>query len=341
MKNEIVKRLQRSSITLKEIEFSFYIPVGKINHNSITHQQFVKNNNVRRVETEHGIIEMRNRLLTERHQHIITSIIHHAQLKELKDGRVAAYFDELDILIDQKMGNKNYSALRNIIKIIADARYYSIVEGYSRSLKIIDDHILEEKSSGKMQGIIFSKEYVAIHASDFSMDMKRIASQLSEIPYSTIPSIVKKLLINNKENAGKVYQLDDVLISLGFPSESPNSLKKIKMDLKKYKSELRDKYNIVYDDVKKTLVCVQKLKGLKYNNPMQHKLDELNVFISMKLQYEDEEYVIKSIENDTKSYNSWEVKTNKKDIILNYHLDDLLYYLEKFTSKNTTPSLFE
>lgn len=342
----VIEKIQDSSITQKEVVFSFYMPVGTLTANSTTLKTFVKNKNRRMHITPYGTVEIRNRLLTEKHQKIVTAIIHNSEIKEIEGGRISATFSEIDILRAAAMGEKNYTALREQIKIIADAAYYITIEGYERRMSIIEGHILTDPSKKKMQGVIFSKEYVESHKSDFSVNFKKIFSQISSIPYPTIPTIIKYFMFayHDEIDKNKVYSLMDVLTFINFPIETPGSVKECRKNLLLYKNELRDTYNILYDELTDTIICKDKIPGIEYQKPLLESFNKLEEYKGKHLKHNNTIYVIKDILQENTEKNIWKIITNKEDIELTYYLDDLLYFLQEATlniSDIDTPSLFD
>lgn len=342
----IVQKIQNSSLTQKEVAFSFYMPVGTLTANSTTSKEFVKNKNRRFQVTPYGTVEIRNRLLTEKHQKIVTSIIHNSEIKEIEGGRILATFSEIDILRAALMGEKNYAALREQIKIIADAAYYITIEGYERRMSILEGHVLVDPTKKKIQSVIFSQEYVESHKNDFSVNYKKIFSKLSLIPYPTIPTIIKYFMFQYHDEAEKetIYKLMDVLKSINFPVETPGSVKECKKNLILYKKELSETYLIFYDEVSDTIICKDKIPGIEYQEPLLEAFNKLKEYKGKHLKYKNKIYSIKEIIRENKEKNIWKLITNKEDIVLTYYLDDLLYFLKEATvniSHIDTPSLFE
>lgn len=326
MNTELIDKIKNSVVTYKEVVMNFFVPIKKLPQNSTTYINFVKNKNRRIVKTKYAVVETRNRLLTEVHQRLIGAIIHYGEIKEQPDGSVVSIFSEAEILRELKMGN-NYHALRETIKFIGDTQYYITIGNLTNRVSIFQDHILENSSSNKIQGVIFHPSYVKIHKSDFSMG-NEIFNKLSSISYPTIPSIIKYLIIMDGIEKGKVYELDTVLKEIGFPLESPSSKKEIRKNLKAYADTLKEDYNIIYDE-KKKLIRYKRTKAISYNQATTGAMMELNSYINKILVYEGTESRIINITEDDKHH--WTVITEEKEFIFTLLLSDLLFLLEKST----------
>jgi len=327
---DIIEKLNNSSITRKEVEFNFFMPVSKLSGNSLTYKNFVKNNNSRTVETEFGTMEIRNRLLTENHQLIISAIIKCGTIAAFNDGRIGAFFKEIDIINELNLGKNNYAFLRENIKRIGDAQYYITVGDLVRKVSIFQDHVAKVNGKRGAHAVVFDPEYINIYKSDFSVNYQKLFSKISSIPYPTIPSIIKYLMHKNRTSKSEEFSLSDVLKKIGFPVDSPSSLKEIVKNMKKAKKLLKDDYGIDYDDEEK-MIRYRKHKNIEFNDPLESSLVSLDNFKSRTFQYEKSSHIIKDIYKNDEDGNSWTIETNIKKIEIKNQLDDLLFFLDLTT----------
>lgn len=327
--NKIVEKIKRTSITHKEVVCNFFLPIGKLSGNSTTRKEFLKNGNIKIVKTTYGTMEIRNRLLTENDQKLVNAIFHYGDIRILEDGNIASYFSTKEILEELKMGN-NYTALKKNIKKIGDAQYYISIGKYTKRVSIFKEHMIEETAEQGRQVVVFDKEYIRMHESDFSIDYRKIFTKISNIPFATIPSIIKYLMVKSKTSKTKIFYLIDVLQDMNFPVDSPSSFREIKHNMKNYTFSLEKDFGIIYDEVKKTLIY-NGIKGVAYVERDSSTLELLKQYIGKNIKFETNIYKILNIEESIERNNEWIVTTSKREIILSYFLDDLLFLLSKIT----------
>jgi hypothetical protein len=328
--NTTLEKIKNTSITYKEVAFNFFMPIGKLSGNSTTRKEFVKNGNIRIVKTPFGTMEIRNRLLTENDQKLINAIFHFGDIRILEDGNIASYFSEAEIMRELSMGN-NYTTLRKNVKKIGDTQYYIPVGKFTRRISIFKEHVIDEQEGSKMQGVVFDPEYIKMHKSDFSVNYRSIFPKISSIPHATIPSIIKYLLMKKKTSDIKEFHLIKILEDLGFPLDSPSSLREVKYNLKNYADTLERDYNIIYNHSKKTLVYGG-LEEISYIERVECSMEDLKSYIGKRIKYEKSNNIIQEITQKENSNDEWIIITDKEEINLNCLLDDLLFLLDKTTT---------
>jgi len=326
MNDSLISKLSCTGITKKEVEFNFFMPINKLSGNSTIRKEFIKNNNVRVVNTPNGKMEIRNRLLTEHDQKIINAIFYLGEIRVMKDGNIASFFNEKEILLSLKMGN-NRTSLRNNIKRIADAQYYIPVGSITRRVSIVKEHIISKREPDgvKSHAIVFDPEYIRIYKHDFSIDYKPLFKKIVNIEFPTIPSIIKFIFTRGPRNKNKIYMLNDLLERIGFPIESDGSMREIKANLKNYKETLEREYNIIYSIENKTIQYVG-MEDFKILKPLVLKEERIERYINKKIKYENRTITILSINKD--GDNGWIIKHEDGEIKINAYLDDLMFLLE-------------
>lgn len=340
---DIIQKIFGTSSMEKEIESQFYVPVNKISKRSVTYQNFVANGNKRIIDTDYGTIEIRNRLLTERHKEIVNSIIKNSQLQVMPDGNLCAMFQFSNVMTELKMGN-NSAQLKEDIKQIVDAVFVIKFGNKEKSMHIFTK-LYTDNDSG-LQVVVLDRDYVLMYKHNFSTSYKKLQEKISEIPYPALKTIVHYLIVKNAKDTEdeNIFYLNDVLERIGYPVESPSSLKEVKKNLKLYAAELKKHFNVDYNiDTKvftttkhESVKVIEPLEDISYKN-------YINKFISYsgkKLQIDD---ILELPDN------KWIIETDLENIELYFFKDDFLFLLEVATTSNDdvkkyqrqTPSLFE
>jgi len=313
-----------TNATYKEIAYNLFVPVAKLGGNSKILREFIKNKNVRIIETKYGKCEQRNRLLTELHQRVLTAIIHNGRIVREGDDTIA-YYKQSDILKALGMSKHNHTHLRNTIKEISDAQMYFTIGSISSNMRIITKHIYNDDGQ---HGIIFDPNYVKIKEYDFSVSYKELLPKLFSIPYPTIPTIIRYLTFKSISPSAEVFELDKVLFEIGFPIESESSYKTVKSNLKKYRDVLLQDFNIEYDYKKKTFIC-NIADRIEYLSGFDAKFNVLEKYIGRKITVSGNKGVIESIDSVNATESQWRVVTADETHIYNVFLDDLINILDK------------
>lgn len=315
------------AITTKFTYFNFFIPLSKLSGSSLIYKLFEKNNKVRVVTNQYGKLEQRMKLLTEYHLSVIMAIIQYGEITVDENGNYCSIFKEIDILRALKMGDKNYHHLRKVVKDITDANFYIEIDSIrvSENAKIIEKHSIDKDENA--QRVVFHDAFVRVHKSEFSVNLKPIMPKINEIPYPTIMSILFYLIFKNKTNSIKTYKLQDVLLEIGFPIESLSSFRALKRNLVKYKDELEDKFNTVYDDKNHTFYY-SKMDEIEFRDSIQDETRKLDAFIDTTIRVNKKPYTILKIEAKNTEKTSWDIITDKGVIKKEIFISDLVPYLK-------------
>jgi len=323
-----VLKMGSSATTDKELLFNFFMPVRKLPSNSTLYKNFVANGNVHIVNTVYGDVEIRNRLLYEKHTKILSAIIRLSNLVKNSNDSVTAEFKELDILKMLSMGDRNYTTLRNALKEIKDTSFYITSMGNSRSINIFDEH--SYSSITKTQSVTFSSAYVEMYKSDFSIDMKGLLVKILNIEFPTIPTIVKFLLFKAKGKDVFEYSLNDVLVEIGFPVNLKSSLKTVRKNLKLFSETIYKDYNIKYDYKNYQFTCYS-TDSIAFNKGLKTSFIELNSFINKRIILDGETHTIKKFVPLDVTNKEWQIVTDKKVIEKSIFFSDLLFAMRKDT----------
>ena len=88
----IKQKINESTSILMDLRVSSFMPIDKISHNSALAREFVANKNILKRETAFGVVEIRNRLLTQYHKMILDCIVVHNIRSVFYKGTIAIYF---------------------------------------------------------------------------------------------------------------------------------------------------------------------------------------------------------------------------------------------------------
>ena len=331
----IIQKIFTTTSMDKEIECQFYVPVNKINKRSITYQKFVANGNRRIVETEYGSIEVRNRLLTERHKEIVNSVIKNSQIQVMPDGNFCAMYKFTDVLKELNMGN-NTAQLKEDLKQIQDAMFVIKFGSKEKTMRIFTKTYTDNETG--MQIAILDRDYVLMYKHNFSANYKKLQKKISDIPYPALKTIVHYLIVKSASEDEEInsFLLSNVLNKIGFPVESPASVKEVRKNLKLYSNELKKHFNIDYDPNLKTFTT-KKHENVKILEPIED-IGYKN-YIGKYISFSGKKYQIQDIVELPK--NKWIIVTEIEKIELYFYKDDFLFMLNVVTSSNDDVKQFQ
>jgi len=323
---KLLDKIQSGSITYKSILFNFFVPILKVSANSIIYKKFVKENNTKTIKTDFGTVQIRNRLLTEKHRDIINAILLLGETTWLPGGELGVYFKERDILKKLRMGNGNYMALRESILLITDAKYYITLANLTFTMGIFKEYTTVTKNGKTMQCVVFDKKYVDMHKHDFSASFNKLLEKTVEIKYSTIPTIINYIYIHNKDKSKKIYKLMDILEKIGFPIESRDSIKTLKRNLLKFQETMAQVFSIYYNSKEHTFTYARS-NSVDILPPLN--TTQVEYFINKEVEIDKKKQTIESIVQS--DLYIWKIKTDLRVIEFNAFKDDLITYLNEIS----------
>ena len=330
----LIDKIQNTSFTEKDVLLNFFMPIYKLSGNSTIYKNFKSNGNKLIIENEYGKVEIRNRILTEFHLKIFDAIVFCGTASILKDKRVGIFYEESDVLEYLHMKN-NTTKFREIVKQIADARYYIDVEDYSYSIGIIDKYYKKNETANSKNLIILDPDYVKSQKLNFGVNYKMIHDRISNIKYHTIPSIVRYIMLKNKSSNTRRYELTEILTNIGFPVSSKSSMKEIKQNLKNYSEELRNNFGIIYNSKNKTFDYA-KMQQIEFVNFEPEK--ELRKLNGKTFIYKSKHYKIISIDGES---GNWIINTDSGELNFSLFYDDLIEYIKKNLAEEGSQSLLD
>ncbi len=232
---DIVNKFENSNATVTELRTGIWAPIEKISSKSITHLSFKENGNRRSVETSWGRVVVKGCILTQTHRDLLDCIIEEST-KGAQDayGSVALYFKQERVLKRYFGGGEgtNHKWLRSkldeiqqasieIRTIGTDDEYidssFNILAGYSFS------------SKEKAFFIKFSPEYRNYFENNLSVTYGSELDKLLRIKSPLIRSIVRFFWTHE---VGSHLKIPDLLKTIGYPIDSPRSVRTAKKDIK-------------------------------------------------------------------------------------------------------------
>ena len=245
--DKVITKIERSTSTVDELRIAMWAPIEKISKASTTYKDFIANKNVRKIKTSWGEVEVRNRLLTQTHKDIFDGIFTcRKNEKHLEDGRVAMYFSlyQLQQLLGIEPG-KNNKWLKQKIEEIADARIkYVSSTGDEFSFGIFAEVAYSEVESS--YGVIFSNLYLQYFTNSLTINYGEYVSDIASINDALIKAIIKFFLTHDARNYPFRISFNELIKSVGYPTDSPNQIKQARASINKNRQKLEE-YCIYYD----------------------------------------------------------------------------------------------
>jgi len=219
---DLESKIERSTSTVEELRVPIFAPIIKITKRSKLYQDFVKNKNVRVVETRWGKVEIRNRLLTQTHKDILDCIFtYNKGIKEMRDaqgnttGRIAIYFSQTEIL--ENLGHKGKGSHAEWLREKLDEIRDGVIKYIDGEGNAIDFNILTRKEFSEkrgMYGIILDETYLRLFHDGLSINYENYLPDLIDLPHPILKAAVRFFFTHKNIN----FRLDDLLDTLGFPS---------------------------------------------------------------------------------------------------------------------------
>jgi hypothetical protein len=253
-KEELEEKAIQSQTIITDMRVSPFFPVDRICKNSALWKEFSNKNetdeNSLRRKTPWGTIEIRNRLLTQKHLDLLNAVRANAtKVKRLNDGRLVYYFSFYRVAQDIGLtwGAKTKEELTTRLKFIDDCTIYRKDEmGNERKYKMIEDvaYSVNEDS----WGIILSKEYSSFFGESITIDNSqnfKIIRNITGEKSGLIKSIITHILSHSIP--GKVG-LEKILKTVGY-SMSKRNIYEAKIAILKNEETFK-KFNITYIEEK-------------------------------------------------------------------------------------------
>jgi len=215
----IEKKIEQSTSTVSEIRVPIFLPVAKIAHNSKIALEFKKNENILKLKTSWGNVELRGRkLLTSVHRDILDCISTYNRKTELcMNGDIKIYFTLTNILkqYGHKNPNANIAWLKKRIEEIRDLTVnYVRNNGDNFDFNLISN--ISHSEELKMYCITLDKAYVKFYESELSINYKKELPKLLQIKDPIIKTIIRWFFTHSSQTS---YGLTTVLDAIGIPTD--------------------------------------------------------------------------------------------------------------------------
>jgi len=274
-------KIKYSTSSVEELRVPIYAPVKQLPPQSAAAKDFKKNNNVRKIETKWGQVEIRNRLLTQTHKDIMDLIFtYNKKIKRLEDGTIALYFSQSEISKaynspdddEQANKSKNLKWFRQKLDEIADCRIqYRDNKGNEIDFRVILKKAFSSKEN--LYGIVLDSNYVEFYEKGLSVNYSSKIPELISVESPLVKSIIRFFFTHKAIN----LSLENILVTVGFPlPASVRTLQTAKKTLREH-VEVFKQFDIVYDS-KKEIFYYKGTTEVYINLPLENKTGALPEF---------------------------------------------------------------
>jgi len=275
-------KIKYSTSSVEELRVPIYAPVKQLPPQSSAAKEFKKNNNVRKIETKWGSVEIRNRLLTQTHKDIMDLIFtYHKKIKRLNDGTIALYFSQSEISKAYNSSedeestvnkSKNLKWFRQKLDEIADCRIqYKDNSGNEIDFRVILKKAFSAKEN--LYGIVLDSNYVEFYEKGLSVNYSSKIPELISVDSPLVKSIIRFFFTHKAIN----LSLENILVTVGFPlPASVRTLQTAKKTLREHVDVFK-KFDITYDS-KKEIFYYSGTTEVYINMPIENITDVLPEF---------------------------------------------------------------
>ncbi|NWF66092.1 MAG: hypothetical protein HXX81_01355 [Campylobacterales bacterium] len=246
------QKIKESTSTMMDLRVSPFMPVDKISHNSALAKEFTLNKNILRRETAFGIVEIRNRLLTQYHKLILDCIMVHNIKSVVYKGTIAIYFSIYDIAKQLNL-EWNGKTQRNIQEAIEYIKDVVIVRTDIDNPTITSSYniIQEMKYSSKEQAyvVVLSSQYAEYFNKTISINYNKRLDELIAIKGkgSALARAIIEFFITHDTSNNNIQRMGliQLLETINYPCQTQRQLTSAKQYIKNYEREIQ-KFNIKY-----------------------------------------------------------------------------------------------
>jgi len=265
------EKIEQSMQTLPDLRISPFLPIAKLNKNSKLYKNFIANNNILERKTSWGKIQIRNRLLTQYHNDVLSGImaLKNKKMFFLENGDVAIFFSiyQLSKQMNLKWGERNKI---NLIETILEIRDLVIARWNNQGDLLGTYNIIKNaKYSNKLDrfGTILSKEYVNFFIKEITISFpethKKMRKKIKGRGEGFIKAIINFFVTQNKNQKIELMKL---LTTIGYPTNSDRQIRNAK-EILNSNIELLKEFNIRYDKKTKIFIYIEKLEDIKFLPP--------------------------------------------------------------------------
>jgi len=237
-------KVKMSMGLVDDLRVSPFFPIEKVSHNSKLYRQFAENGNRHIRKTSWGEIEIRNRLLTQSHLELFSTIMAHKKgYKQLKSGRIAIYFSMYEIAqaMGREWGKTTSAELEERVRQIRDTVIIRRkAEGGNTDYQILQN--VDYSKQYDMWGIVLSDEYSELFKRGLTIGYKDRLQEIRKIGgkgSGLIKAIIHFFITHDQTKSHRIT-LDQLLETIGYPTDprmisgAITALGKAKEDLLKF-----------------------------------------------------------------------------------------------------------
>ena len=260
----LIDKFNKTTQSIQDLRVSPFLPLEKVMPNSSIMKEFIKNKQKLIRETPYGYLEIRNRLLTQKHLEILNVISYSSENIEVINNKIHLEVSIYKIAQELKLawGIKTKQQIIDYIKDINDVVIYRKNGKKTESYKILDKVIYNEDT--KKWNITYSIDYTKVLKNKIFINYDEVFKNIVNINgrgSGILKSVINFFITHNlAENKKMQISLDKLFETIGIQK---TQYAKAKMFIKD-NSELLSSYNISLNSTEKNLVFT----GLKYINFM-------------------------------------------------------------------------
>lgn len=226
---DIVKKFERSNVSVEELRTGIWAPIEKFSHNSLILKNFEANKRKRAIETSWGKVIVSGNILTQAHRDLIDCIMAvKSNTKELEGGDIAVYFHKSDAL--KKYGDKSSKNHKWLDEKLNEIQNSSIElrdkKGNHYRFNILK--LTAYSESEEMFGIIFTSEYRKYIEGQLTIGYLSELDKLLTIDSALLKSIIRFFWTH--KDAFRM-DIDHLLNTVGYPSDSDQMVRAAKREI--------------------------------------------------------------------------------------------------------------
>jgi hypothetical protein len=267
-----VNKFENFNATVNELRTGIYAPIEKISTNSITFKNFIQNRKRRSILSSWGEVHVIGNILTQTHRDLLDCILSVSdQPVALKDGRVAYYFKLSDVSKEYAKNSKNnYTWIKEKLQ---EMQTTAIEFKAKDSNSFVSFSILEKvafSESYDSYGIVFSSDYRQYVEQNLTVNYQQELSKLLKVDSALLKAIIRFFWTHKHCN----ISIHQVLISIGYPTESDRAIRTAKKEIKDNAEILEKEFGIFYNK-KENFLYTQTNENINFISPSSNPLTSL------------------------------------------------------------------
>jgi len=195
--DELDERIRRAVSSIFENRLPIFLPIKKL-HQTRVKKIFESNDNVIIFETEFGQIEVRNRLVTQKHKALLEAMLSYKK-QLLTDNSFFVEFKVYDIL-KSKLKKKNATDYKTFKKYLKELKDIHILiktnDNKEFGFGIIDDYLIDNNTGNYK--VKFTSIFSWIWSNETLITYKKHTSVVNQIDNHLVQSIVRYMITFNQ-----------------------------------------------------------------------------------------------------------------------------------------------